>query len=77
MVCFYYLFRINHKDKVVWILTATALILGSWPESLFLPSIKDSVDIYSLLTIGSIILFFALLKKSSIVFYKYRGIYIC
>ena len=58
----FYLFKTKHKDKLVWAMVAVSVILGSWPESLFLPSIKDSVDIYSLLTIGSIILFFALVK---------------
>lgn len=62
LVVFYYLFKVGYKDKLVWAMTAVSAILGSWPESLFLPSIKDSVDIYSLLTIGSIILFFALVK---------------
>jgi hypothetical protein len=62
MVCLYYLFKIRHKDVTVWILVSLASILASWPESLFLPSLKDSVDIYSLLTLGSLILFLALAK---------------
>lgn len=62
LVALYYLFKVRHRDKVVWSMVLVSAILGSWPESLFLPSIKDSVDIYSLLTIGSIILFFALIK---------------
>ena len=62
MVCLYYLFKIRHRDISVWIMVSVASILASWPESLFLPSIKDSVDIYSLLTLGSLILFLALAK---------------
>ena len=62
LVAFYYLFKVRHRDKVVWSMVVVSAILGSWPESLFLPSIKDSVDIYSLLTVGSVVLFFALVK---------------
>jgi len=62
LVALYYLFKVRNKDKVVGSMVLASVILGSCPESLFLPSIKDSVDIYSLLTIGSVILFFALVK---------------
>jgi len=62
LACLYYLFKIRHKDKLVWGLVGTSFVLGSMPESVFLPNITDSVDIYSLLTIGALVLFIALIK---------------
>ncbi len=62
MVCLYYLFKVRHRDLAVWIMVGLTVVLTSMPERFFLPKIKDSVDIYSLLTIGSLILFLALAK---------------
>jgi len=62
MVCFYYLFKIRHKDKLVWLMAIVSGLLVSWPDELFIPGVKDAVDVYSLLCLAALLLFAALLK---------------
>lgn len=62
LVCFYYLFKTHHKDKPVWLMVVVSGLLISWPDEFFIQGVKDAVDVYSLLTLASLILFTALLK---------------
>ncbi len=62
MVCFYYLFKVQHKDKLVWAMVGISGILISWPDELFIQGVKDAVDVYSLLSLAALLLFAALLK---------------
>jgi len=62
MVCLHYLFKIKYKDLTTWALVVLAAGFCSWPDSLFLRSLEDSAEVYSFVTIGSLLLFFALCK---------------
>jgi hypothetical protein len=62
MVCLYYLFKAKHTDRVVWSMVVVSATLATWPDYLFIPSMKDSEGIFSLLAIGAILCFATLLK---------------
>ncbi|UCG35258.1 MAG: DUF2029 domain-containing protein [Candidatus Omnitrophota bacterium] len=62
MVCLYYLFKIKHQDLLAWILVFLSAAFCSWPDKLFIRSLEDSAEVYSFVTIGSLLLFCALCK---------------
>ncbi len=62
MVCLYYLFKLNSRDIFVKIMAAISAVSGSWPNQLFIRTIKDSTEVYSLLTFSALAIFAALFK---------------